>query len=156
MTSPKVIIFSNEENSQRLKKYSKLRSLFPSHFFEKGKLLNLKKSFENEAILQFSFLGLLSAQPVCLFCFASLSPIMQFLNQTSTCLDLRHAKKAELEISNEIPFAAVPPTKKIFLSYFWGHRVQCWEILKIEFLQVLLKYHKNETTYRPKINIPSR
>ena len=80
-------------------KYSKIVSF--QFFFEKANCWISKKfrKWSNFAIF-FSFLGLLSAQPVCLFCFSSLSPIMQFLNQTSTCLDLRHAKKAELEISN--------------------------------------------------------
>lgn len=83
-------------------KTQNIQKLFPSNFFLKKQTVESQKKFRkwsNFAIF-FSFLGLLSAQPVCLFCFSSLSPIMQFLNQTSTCLDLRHAKKAELEISN--------------------------------------------------------
>ena len=80
-------------------KYSKIVSF--QFFFEKANCWISKKVSKMKQFRNFLFFSWSSISSTCLsVLLSSLSPIMQFLNQTSTCLDLRHAKKAELEISN--------------------------------------------------------
>ena len=129
--------FSNYEK-KLAKKLKIFKNCFLPIFFWKSKLLNLKKSFENEAISQFSFLFLVFYQLNLSVCFA----FPAYLQSCNSSIKQAHVwiwdTQKRQNWKYRTPILRCSSYKRnIFLRhYFWGHLVQCWE----KVFNIILEY----------------
>ena len=135
---------------QLWKKTQNIQKLFPSNFFLKKQTVECQKKFRkwsNFAIF-FSFLGLLSAQPVCLFCFpAYLQSCNSSIKQAHVWIwdtqkrqnwkyrtpILRCSSYKRKSLSS--PLFLRPPGSMLRKSFQYNSRIQISNMFRIDFKQ---------------------